>query len=245
MSQYDPRLGRLEAPDDRDRNFPMRTLLPDAPQRTWRYWYPDGHWWDQGNTGTCVGHAWAHWIEDGPVTHAGKKAVVDPIELYLACTKIDPWPENDNGDLFFGTSTRAGAKVLQDRGFISEYRWAWDIDTVVTALLTVGPVVVGTNWYSEMFQADAEDFIHVGGSVVGGHAYLLNGVNTKRGLIRLKNSWGRNWVNNGHAYISIEDMGRLISERGDACLAVEIKSTYQSKLLARSHRASRAPAISR
>lgn len=214
-------LGRIESPDDRDLNYPMQALLPATSSRTYRYWYQNGAWWDQGQFGTCVGHAWGHFVEDSPITHQGSTNVVDPVEIYLACTQIDPWPENDNGDLYFGTSTRAGAKVLQDQGIVTEYRWAWDVDTVILAILEEGPVVVGTNWYSEMFTVDEEDFIRVGGSVVGGHAYVLNGVNTKRGLFRLKNSWGRSWAKNGYAYISIEDMGRLIGEQGEAVIATE------------------------
>jgi len=137
--------------------------------------------------------------------------------VYRDAQVVDEWP----GENYNGTSVRAGAKVLADRGHIGEYRWAWDLETVVRALLDVGPVVVGTNWYSGMFEPN-QGIIDISGTVAGGHAYLLNGVNRNKGMIRLKNSWGRDWGSRGHAYISFEDMDRLIKEDGEACLALEI-----------------------
>ena len=216
-------LGRLESVDNRDRNYPMQALLPRRTSRVWRYWYMNGEWWDQGATGTCVGHAWAHFVEDGPVTHKGSQNIVDPMNIYYECTQVDQWPQNDNGDVQFGTSVRAGAKVLQTKGILSEYRWAWDIDTLTMCLLEAGPVVVGTNWYSSMFVPDNHGFIHIGGSVAGGHAYVLNGINLSKGLIRLKNSWGSwGYQNRGYAFISIKDMERLIGENGEVCIATEV-----------------------
>lgn len=219
----DEGLGRRVDIDFRDKAYPMTAVLEaPEPERRYRYWYPSGAWWDQGRTGTCVGHAWGHWVEDGPVTHRGQEHVVDPIEIYLACTKIDPWPGNDNGDLNFGTSVRAGAKVLQSQGIITEYRWAWDIDTVVKALLTTGPLVVGSYWYSGMYSLEDGFWLRPTGSRVGGHAYVLNGINLDRDLIRIKNSWGRGWGRDGYGYISISDMESLVTDSGEACLAVEL-----------------------
>ncbi len=209
--------GRIEAPDSRDRAFMMSAVIPEAPQRTSRYWNSSGWWGNQGPHPYCVGFSWAHWVEDGPVTHKGMAPVVPPEEIYSEAQKIDEWPGED----YEGTSVRAGAKYLQSKGTISEYRWAWDVQTIADAILTKGPVVVGTNWYYDMFEPDEKGIIKVGGQIVGGHAYLLNGVNTKKQLFRIKNSWGRNWGKKGHAYISFDDMAQLIAAQGEACLAIE------------------------
>jgi C1A family cysteine protease len=58
---------------------------------------------------------------------------------------------------------------------------------------------------------------------MGGHAYVINGVNTKTQLFRIKNSWGRNWGQKGRAFISFSDMTRLIREGGEICLGTENK----------------------
>lgn len=218
-------LGRRPSVDSRDDAFPMSMALPiEAPGITHRYWNAEGWWGDQGSTSQCVAYAWTHWLEDGPITqpktpHGGAQSVVRPFDLYREAQKVDEWPGED----YDGTSVRAGAKVLQSMGFVREYRWAFTVDTVVKAVLSVGPVVVGTNWYSGMFEPDSEGLIDVTGGVVGGHAYVLNGVNVRRGLFRVKNSWGRDWGRHGHALIGIEDMSRLINEQGEACLAVEVQ----------------------
>ena len=218
-------LGRVRVEDANDERFPMRSLLPAATsERTYRYWWPSGWWGNQGSLPHCVAYSWMHFIEDGPVTHFyesnddhHEKPLFNTTSLYNEAQKVDAWP----GENYDGTSVRAGAKILQKRGVIGEYRWAWDVDTVIQTLLEVGPVVAGTWWYSSMFQPDDEAIIKVEGSRAGGHAYLLNGVNTKKGLIRIKNSWGRAWGNKGFAYISFEDMDRLIREAGEACIATE------------------------
>jgi hypothetical protein len=210
-------LGRVFIPDDRDRSFPMRAVLPDESRRTWRNWWPGGLWADQGSTSSCVGHAWAHWVEDGPVSHRGS---VDPMRIYHEAQKVDEWP----GEGYDGTSVRAGAKVLQSDGLIAGYRWATTVDDVELAILEAGPVVVGTNWYTGMFRPDAKGYVHATGQVEGGHAYLVNGYSRIAERFRCKNSWGRSWGRRGHFYVGRDVLAQLLSERGEACLAVEVAS---------------------
>lgn len=212
-------LGRMPSEDEKDKFFLMRSLLEqkEAPERTYRYWNANGWWGDQGSLPHCVGYSWTHWIEDGPITHKGPAPIINPSVLYKEAQRVDEWA----GENYDGTSVRAGAKALQSRGLITNYLWAWDVNTVAQAILTTGPVVVGTNWYNQMFYPDQYGKIYIYGRSVGGHAYLLNGVNTKTRMFRIKNSWGQNWGRKGHAFISFDDMQRLIDEQGEACLAVE------------------------
>ena len=72
-----------------------------------------------------------------------------------------------------------------------------------------------------MFFPSKSGLIKLGGRLSGGHAYVINGVDTKTKLFRIKNSWGINWGQQGHAFISFTDMTRLIKERGEICLAIE------------------------
>lgn len=211
-------LGRELSIDIRDKNFLIEKKLKlPTTSLTSRYWNDEIWWGDQGRTSQCVGFAWSHWIDDGPILHNGPKPNTNPSLIYREAQKIDEWP----GENYNGTSVRAGAKFLQRQGKIKSYLWTTNLNTLVQTILTQGPVVVGTNWYYNMFFPDRNGTIRVGGRLVGGHAYIINGVDTKRKLFRIKNSWGRKWGQMGRAYISFSDMGRLMSEYGEVCLAIE------------------------
>jgi hypothetical protein len=220
MTDFGYGLGRMPAEDSRDEMHLMQGVLPSIIElRLHRYWYDRGWWGDQGDMPYCVGYAWVHWLEDGPITQAGQAPCCNPTDVYTAAQLVDEWPGTD----YDGTSVRAGAKVLQSIGKISSYTWAWSVEPIIQALLYVGPVVVGTNWYRSMFDPK-DDILRADGRAVGGHAYVLNGVNLARGLVRIKNSWGRSWAGDGRAWMEIETLDRLIREDGEACLAKEIGS---------------------
>lgn len=210
-------LGRLPSADERDKNFLIKSILPKTVTATSKYWDDRGWWGDQGNLPQCVGYSLAHWLENSPMTHKSTPPVVQPSLIYTQAQLVDEWPGVD----YDGTSVRAGAKVLQGMGYISEYRWAFDLATMIDAVLTKGPVVVGSNWYESMFNP-IDGTIKISGNVAGGHAYLINGVSTVSKKFRIKNSWGQWWGIKGRAYISFSDMERLIHEDGEVALMIEV-----------------------
>lgn len=172
---------------------------------------------------------WSIQTKDATEIRKMNKKEIKNITVWCPTTINGTFLARRKGNIFFtgnsynGTSVRAGAKILMREGYISSYNWAWDIETIKNTLLTKGPMVVGTVWNYDMFFPNEKGIITATGEQMGGHAYLLDGINVKKKLIRIKNSWGRNWGKNGFAYISFDDMAKLISQYGEACLATEIE----------------------
>jgi len=230
-------LGRIPEKKPQQQNYMIATLLEiGAPTLfTVRSWWDNGSWLDQGNTGTCVGHGCAHRMEDSPITYP--HVAIDPFEIYREACKLDPWPENDNGDVDFGTSVDAGARALKKMDLISAFYWAFDMDTADRFLRTPadqggGPLIIGVNWYESMFNpvwrkdalGDYRWFIEIDeseGGVAGGHCLVVNGRNPQRKTWRLKNSWGRSWGVEGRVSMHDDDMERLIAEGGEFCSPLE------------------------
>lgn len=215
--------GRLENPDSRDELYPVSAILQETPDIPEKYWWANGWWGNQGSTSQCVVYSWMHWLEDGPVIQDAILGRPQPMynttKFYKECQRRDPWPGED----YDGTSVRAGAKILKHLGIISEYRWARTINDVVNTVLTLGPMVVGTKWYSGMSRPNSKGIMTPTGKQNGGHAYLINGVDKVNRFFRVKNSWGQNWGKKGYAFISFDDFETLLKDGGEACIAFENK----------------------
>lgn len=188
----------------------------------YKYWAMFRKVLDQGQEGTCVGHAWRHWLTAAPVISHKHRDDPSAVQIYDIATNKDVWPGNE-GDRQFGTSVRAGAEALIELGHIINYYWAWLIQDVNDYLLLNGAAVAGVNWYSSMFEPDKDGIVKVDGFIAGGHAVLLQGINVKTGFITFVNSWGTDWGKNGRAKIAIEDFERLLNEDGEVCTALEVR----------------------
>jgi hypothetical protein len=211
-------LGRLRAPDPRDMAFPLRALIPRRVPIRSRY-YRTGPVLDQGSTPQCVAFAWKQWLDSAPVMDPNGRPPA-PATIYSRAQAVDEWA----GSPHDGTSVRAGAKIMATDQRLGAYHWSASINDVRDYLMASGTVVLGTNWYEEMFDPSANGFVKIGGELAGGHAYLCIGYSVDRGAFRMINSWGSRWGQGGRFWIAGEDLARLLNEDGEACAGLEVKA---------------------
>lgn len=231
----DPRCDRLPSWDQRNINYPVRTLLPTTGTLTEKLWM-NGKMTDQGAEGACVGFSWtveamtSPWrVRIGPNwdnPHFTNYPNDFGRKVYRKAQLIDEWA----GEAYEGTSVTAGVKVLKNLGLISEYRWAFSMADIRDTLLYQGPVVLGINWYESMYDTRRSGLVTLGGDLVGGHAICLTGYvksktltgeNQAYELYRWRNTWGADYGVNGNGWIRAADLERLVfQENGEACVPV-------------------------
>lgn len=173
-----------------------------------------GPYLDQGSEGACVGFGTANSLA---VTPKRRKDVTDEMAraIYRQAQRVDEW----EGENYSGTSVLAGMKTAQSFGYIKAYYWATNLRQMQTAVAHVGPLVIGVNWYSGMFNTDSNGFLQVTGNVEGGHCVTLVGVDLKKEAFVLQNSWGEDWGVQSRALLSFADTERLvIHEHGEAAV---------------------------
>jgi hypothetical protein len=214
--------------DPRSRNFPVRAALPVQAERRKKLWLASRTRLDQGYEGACSGFAWGAELLASPrPAQLGSDPNQFARYIYREAQKIDEW----EGENYEGTSVLAGAKVVKRLGHIESYRWAFGIDDVIDALVTLGPVVIGIPWYEEMYETRPSGLVKMGGRIVGGHAITLTGYHpgirlfkeswtTRFEVVKWRNSWGKEYGRNGDGYIRVSDLASLLADYGEACVPV-------------------------
>jgi len=206
-------LGRHLHPahDARSLSWPAET----APVRTLVHRH-EGPVLDQGDLGSCTGNACAQALNTQPLRPVGRRllAEVDAVALYSLATCHDPfpgvWPTEDTGS--DGLSV---AKAARRFGLIRSYRHAFGLDHMLGALMRA-PLIVGTKWTSGMFVPDADGFVRPTGDVVGGHEWMVYGVDVEGRFVHALNSWGPGWGIGGSFRVRWDDLQELLADRGDA-----------------------------
>jgi hypothetical protein len=214
---YAQRLGRVPTDAAILRAAPPLWALQRGavnPLRAWRYWTP-GRVLDQGNTPHCVGYGWRQFLQTSPI-----RTVIGPSgdDIYYAAKVIDHEPHRENG-----SSVHSGAEAVGKtfgRLVPNSTHWAQTLEDVHDFLLTTGPVVFGTNWYTSMF-TPKNGWLSISGQIEGGHCYLCLGMNRLTKRYKFINSWGDGWSHHGIFWMHEEDVGRLLAERGEAASAIE------------------------
>jgi hypothetical protein len=214
LSKHGGRLGRHLHFDDRSWNFPV-TLRKGAAIQT-RIWNRTLKAFNQGDLGSCTGNGAVGVLCTEPYKQPGVRySEALARKVYSQATRDDTivgaWPPKDTGSTVLGAM-----KALKDAGLAKGYQWCFSLDDVLKTLATVGPVEVGLNWYEGFDKPDAKGLVKLGGSVRGGHAFELLGVDAERKLVWAINSWGPDWGLNGRFAFSWKDLDRLLHEQGEA-----------------------------
>lgn len=236
----DPRLDRVMQVDLGTLNYPVSEILPPAAQTPRSYTWDIDYTLDQANEGRCVEFGICAELLARPVLvpYADVVDILANRKIYWQAQREDEWEGGSYpgaAPVYEGTSVNAGMKVAKDLGFYSEYRWAFTLQDFVAAVGYHGPGVIGVDFYNDMFTPDADGFMHVSGSVVGGHCMLVRAVHVvkldrhyavtwknvdlAKSYVLIHNSWGLTWGDAGDAKIALVDLMKLWPG-GEFCIPV-------------------------
>ena len=213
-SKHGGRLGRHLHFDERSRNFPVP--LPKGATIQTRTWTRTVQAFNQGDLGACTGNGAVGVVCTEPYRQKGVRySEALARKVYSQATKDDnivgAWPPKDTGSTVLGAM-----KALRDLKLAKGYQWCFGLDDVLKTLSTLGPVEVGLSWYEGFDKPDAKGLVKIAGTVRGGHAFELLGVDAEKKLVWGINSWGPEWGLHGRFAFSWKDLDRLLHEQGEA-----------------------------
>jgi hypothetical protein len=220
MPDY-PILDRKVSLDEKSKGYKARKLIGDSVPLKKRVWRPGYNFLNQGKEGRCVVFGWGNELAATPHRYDINDEWCN--QHWPLVVSKDREMGNDYPD---GASVLAGAKAMQMLGNVKSYYWGFGIDDVLQYLSRRGPVLLGINWYSSMYETNNLGLVTVDGELVGGHCILASGVWPKHPLFQtdvvvLTNSWGQTYGINGRGYIPTVTLSRLLKEDGEACMAMD------------------------
>lgn len=211
-------LGRKVNHDERSKNFTFNTTNIPIVDVTHSRYIPI---LDQGTVGSCTGNAGIGAISSTPFLNIDNTTYTrdekGALKLYSDAEKTDGgvgYPPEDNG-----SSGLSIAKALLKAGLISSYQHTFSLDSALKAL-TRYPIIVGINWYNDMFHPDTDGRVHPTGPLEGGHEVQAYRIDTENGRVWFHNSWGSSWGVSGDFYLTWADLSTLLSQKGDATVLI-------------------------
>jgi hypothetical protein len=191
--------------------------------------YRTGPVLDQGNTPQCVGYSARSFLDAAPIMSKPNEGPA-PTVIYNGAQANDEWPGNN----YDGSSVRGGMKFLSGLGEVKSYVWGQTVEEACKWMNDgYGTCLVGTDWYAEMSDVDANGFMREPASSmstpIGGHAWHWIWYDAKKKAILMKNSWGNEFgimkrgVMTGFAYLSLGLAARLLKADGEIAAPVQVK----------------------
>lgn len=180
---------------------------------------------DQGQIGDCTMNAGYGCMVTAPYGKAGVSFTEDTIlSGYKLETQLDDsqipghYPPDDTGSTGAWSMT-----VLEKLGLIKTWRHTRSLRTALV-MLNKGPISIGIRWYKSCFTPDADGTIHVveSSGLAGGHQVCVVANDTENKRIRIRNSWGTGWGDQGHCWLSWDDFALLLKQGGDVVQPVAL-----------------------
>lgn len=215
------RLGRHVEHDSRSRDYPAKVTTGVKSVNHRRY----GEIFDQGDIGSCTGNAAAGACNSTPLHIKGNHELheADALDIYKVATTIDNvhgvYPPDDTG-----STGLAVGKALQKMGLITEYRWAFNINDAIGALM-LNPVITGVPWYEGFDKPNADGLVKIAGQIRGGHEFLIrqfiyDAQDPLKSLVVADNSWGKAWGKAGRFRFTVQTWNELLGQDGDVTVLV-------------------------
>lgn len=215
----DPRLNRHVVHDPRSRGFALDTPVDQSTWYTHKNRIIDPRPNPNQTIGNCTACAKA--MQLNAVGNRKRGVVFDmtwAVSFYTDETAHDQFPGQYPAE-DTGSNGLASAQTAQREGVGGEYRWIFGgADQVVQATLDGDVVSVGTKWYNNMFNPDAEGRVTPGGGVAGGHQYAIRGYDVDKDWL-LGRCW---WGTFRDFWISRTDFTALLADQGDAHVQVRV-----------------------